>query len=294
MSAEQDLAFSELTAPTTTRRVTRASLGVGKKLVSPVLGLVVILAVWYLAVTWTHTPSYIFPKPTAVVNSTLNQPGLLWTAVLVTLKTAAAGLGLAIAIGVAIGVVLGLSRPLQRSAFPYAVVLQTTPVVAIAPIVVIVLGPNLGSIVMIVFLISFFPMLSGTLVGLNSVDPDLRGVFQLYRAPRFKTLLKLRLPNAIPYIVSGLKVASGLSIIGAIVGEYVAGVGGAQGGLGYLLVIEAQQLNTAFLIATALAGSLMGLLFYGVVAAISRLLTAWQDPGAEREVRGGLGTPAGG
>jgi NitT/TauT family transport system permease protein len=294
MTVEQSVTFSDQPAPTTSRRLARAALRVGWKLAFPIAGFVVIVGAWQLIVTWTHTKSYIFPKPSEVVSSTLNQPGLLWTAVLITLKTAAAGLGLAIGVGVAVGVFLGISPLLQRSVFPYAVVLQTTPVVAIAPIVVIVLGPNLGSIVMIVFLISFFPMLSGTLVGLNSVDPDLRGVFRLYRSTRLKTLLKLRLPNAIPYIVSGLKVASGLSIIGAIVGEYVAGVGGAQGGLGYLLVIEAQQLNTAFLVATALAGSVMGLLFYGVVSIVARLLTAWQDPGAAREVRGGLATQVGG
>lgn len=293
MSVEQELTTSQLPMAATKRRLLRASTNVGKKLIWPILGLVVIVAAWQLIVAWTHTPSYIFPKPSQVLHSTLNQPGLLWTAVVVTLKTAAAGLGLAIGIGVTVAVILGLSPPLQRSIFPYAVVLQTTPVVAIAPIVVILLGPNLGSIVAIVFLISFFPMLSGTLVGLNSVDPDLRGLFRLYRAPRLKTLLKLRLPNAIPYVLSGLKVASGLSIIGAIVGEYVAGVGGAQGGLGYLLVIEAQQLNTPFLVATALAGSIMGLIFYGAVAIISRLLTTWQDPGAAREVRGGLVTRVG-
>src|SRR5579862_1943949 len=244
MSTLNELAVLPVLAHPRLRHATRVVGSAAKKLVFPVLGLAVIVAVWWLAVTLTHTPGYIFPKPTSVVSATLNQPGLLWTAVVVTVKTAAAGLSLAVGIGVAVAVFLGLSPALQRSTFPYAVILQTTPVVAIAPIVVILLGANLGSIVVIVFLISFFPMLSGTLLGLNSVDPDLRGLFQLYRASRLKTLLKLRLPNSVPYVVSGLKVASGLSVIGAIVGEYVAGVGGGQGGLGYLLQIEASQLNT--------------------------------------------------
>jgi NitT/TauT family transport system permease protein len=270
-----------------TRNPRRRLMKVIRKLIFPTLGFVGIVVVWQLAVSATHTPSYIFPTPGEVIQATRNEPGLLWSSVLVTAQTAALGLAIAVVAGCVIAVLLGLSPALERTLFPYAVIIQTTPTVAIAPIVVIVLGPNTGSLVVLVVLISFFPMLSNTLVGLNSVDPDLRGVFYLYRSSRMKTLLKLRLPNSVPYIVSGLKVASGLSVIGAIVGEYVAGVGGAQGGLGYLLGVAASQLNTAYLVATALAGSLMGLLFFGVVAVVSRLLLTWHDPGATREVKGG-------
>lgn len=258
------------------------------KFALPVAGFVVIVGVWQLSIGFAHVASYIVPRPSDVVRATLDAPGLLWTGVLTTAVAAAVGLALAVVIGVAGAIFLALSPALERSLFPYAIVLQTTPVIAVAPIVVIWFGANIRSIVVIVFLISFFPMLSNTLVGLSATDPDMRALFRLYKASRTKTMVKLRIPGALPYMVAGLKIAGGLSVIGAIVAEYVAGVGGGQGGLGYVIAISAQQLNTPYLVAAALSGSLLGLIFFGVIAMISRVVNVRHDPGAAAEVRGGI------
>jgi NitT/TauT family transport system permease protein len=259
-----------------------------RKLILPVAGFVVIVGVWQLSIGLAHVASYIVPRPSDVVRATANAPGLLWTGVLTTAAAASTGLALAVVIGVAGAIFLATSPVLERSLFPYAIVLQTTPVIAVAPIVVIWFGASIRSIVVIVFLISFFPMLSNTLVGLGSADPDMRALFRLYKSSRTKTMLKLRMPGALPYMVAGLKIAGGLSVIGAIVGEYVAGVGGGQGGLGYVIAVAAQQLNTPFLVAAALSGSLLGLIFFGIIAMISRMVNARHDPGAAAEVRGGI------
>jgi NitT/TauT family transport system permease protein len=265
-----------------------------RKLLLPVAGFVAIVGIWQLSIGLAHVASYIVPRPTDVVRATLMAPGLLWAGVVTTAAAAAAGLALAAVIGVAGAIFLATSPVLQRSLFPYAIVLQTTPVIAVAPLVVIWLGANIRSIIVIVFLISFFPMLSNTLVGLGSADPDMRGLFRLYKASRTKTMLKLRVPGALPYTVAGLKIAGGLSVIGAIVAEYVAGVGGGQGGLGYLIAVSAQQLNTPYLVAAALSGSLLGLIFFGVIAVISKVVNARHDPGAGTEVRGGITGQVGG
>jgi len=275
-------------------RILHVGWSTTRKLFFPVLGFVAIVGIWQLSIGLTHIPSYIVPRPTDVARATLNAPGLLWSGGLTTAAAAAAGLLLAVVIGVAGATCLAFSAVVERSLFPYAIVLQTTPVIAIAPLVVIWFGANIRSIIVIVFLISFFPMLSNTLVGLHSPDPDMRGLFRLYKASPMKTMLKLRVPGSVPYIMAGLKIAGGLSVIGAIVAEYVAGVGGGQGGLGYLIAVSAQQLNTPYLVAAALCGSLLGLIFFGAVAIASKALATRHDPGAEAEVRGGITGRVGG
>ncbi len=275
-------------APARGARIWASGWRGARKLLLPVAGFIAIVGIWQLSIGLAHVASYIIPRPTDVVHAILNAPGLLWSGVLTTAAAAVTGLALAVVIGIAGAIFLASSPVLERSLFPYAIVLQTTPVIAVAPIVVIWFGANIQSIVVIVFLISFFPMLSNTLVGLSSTDPDMRGLFRLYKASRTKTMLKLRVPGALPYMAAGLKIAGGLSVIGAIVAEYVAGVGGGQGGLGYVIAVSAGQLNTPYLVAAALAGSLLGLIFFGVIALISKVVNARQDPGAGTEVRGGI------
>jgi len=254
-----------------------------------VLGLIIIVVAWQVVTKAAHAPAYIYPAPTDVILSIQAQPELLWSSILITLQSAIIGLLAAIVAGVIVAIILAFSPILERAFFPYAVVLQTTPIIATAPLVVIWFGPDIQSIYVIVFLMCFFPMLSGTLQGLNSVDADLRSLFHIYDASLVQTMFKLRLPNAIPYILSGLRVASGLSVVGAIVGEYVAGVGGAQGGLGYLLSVAASQLNTPYLVAAALSGAAMGLIFFGIVSLVGRALVSWHDPGAHTAVKGDSG-----
>lgn len=254
-----------------------------------IVGLLIIVFVWQVLTRAAHAPVYIFPAPTDVIRSIQDQPGLLWDSILISLQSAIIGLLAAIVAGIVVAVLLAFSPLLERTFFPYAVVLQTIPVIATAPLVIIWFGPNIESIYVIVFLMCFFPMLSGTLQGLNSVDAELRSLFHTYDASPVQTMFKLRLPNSIPYILSGLRVASGLSVVGAIVGEYVAGVGGAQGGLGYLLSVAASQLNTPYLVAAALSGAALGLICFGAVSLVGRALVSWHDPGAHAALKGGSG-----
>ena len=134
------------------------------------------------------------------------------------------------------------------------------------------------TIVIISFLIGFFPIVSNTLMGLNSVDKNMCDLFQLYNASKWQTMWKLRIPAAMPYMMSGLKVSCTLSIIGAITGEYIAGIGGGKGGLGYAITVAAVQLKTPYLFACAIAGAIFGIVFYLLVSFISRLvLKSWHE-----------------
>jgi NitT/TauT family transport system permease protein len=257
----------------------RGAAATARNALWPLLGLIVILCLWQLILTWTNTHAYLVPKPSDVWTAVAHRPGLLWTSFWVTAEAAALGLLFAAIVGVCGAMILSLSPALERSIFPYAVVLQTTPVIAIAPLVVIWFGPSVKSIIVIVFLISLFPILSNTLVGLNAPDPDILAMFQLSRASRIKTMWKLRLPSALPYCAAGFKISAGLAVIGAIVAEYVAGIGGGRGGLGYLITVAASQLNTPYLVGGALAGSIMGLAFFGGVSFLWNLVLRWHQPG---------------
>jgi NitT/TauT family transport system permease protein len=200
-----------------------------------------------------------------------------------TMIASVTGLALAIVLGIAGAVVLGFSRFLERSVFPYAIVLQTTPIVAIAPMIVIWIGPGLRSIIIVSLIISFFPMLSNTLAGLNSVDPEARSLFQLYGASQWKTMWKLRLPGALPYIMAGVTISGGLSVIGAIVGEFVAGIGGGRGGLGFVVQVSSKQLNVPYLAAGAIAGAITGVAYHIVGKQLSRRLLIWHDSALSQE-----------
>jgi NitT/TauT family transport system permease protein len=249
-----------------------------RKVGPPAVAFGVILLVWQIGLTVSETPSFLFPKPSDVFEAVRDRADLLAQSAWRTVSAAVTGLLMAIVGGIVAAVVLASSKVLERSLLPYAVLIQTTPIVAIAPIIVIWLGAGLHSIIVIVFIISFFPMLSNTLVGLNSVDAERSSLFRLYHASRWQTMRKLRLPAALPYVMAGAKISSGLSVIGAIVGEFVAGVGGGRGGLGYVITVSATQLDSPYLFAAALTGSLVGIVFYWLVGRASRIvLGSWQE-----------------
>jgi NitT/TauT family transport system permease protein len=243
----------------------------------PLLGLASILLLWQFGVLVLGIPTYLVPKPSNIVAAIGENWPELVEAVVRTMVASLSGLALAILLGIAGAVILGFSRFLERGVFPYAIVLQTTPVVAIAPLIVIWIGPGLRSIVVVSLIISFFPMLSNTLAGLNTVDVEARSLFKLYGASKWETMRKLRLPGAMPYIVAGLRISGGLSVIGAIVGEFVAGIGGGQGGLGYVVQVASKQLNTPYLAAGALAGAALGVIYHLAGRRLARRLLAWHE-----------------
>ncbi|BBI34131.1 ABC transporter permease [Cohnella abietis] len=244
----------------------------------PVIAFVVVISLWQFGIALLGTPAYLFPKPTDVFKAaTENGPALL-ESVTTTAIESVLGFLLSIVVGVLGAIVLALSKPIEKSVYPYAIVLQTVPIVAIAPLIVIWFGSGMNAIVCITFLVCFFPILSNTLIGLNSTDQGLKNLFHLYSASPWQTMWSLRIPAAFPYIVAGLKISCTLSVIGSIVGEYVAGVGGGKGGLGYAITFAAMRLQTPYLFACGLAASVLGIVFFLIVNALSkRLLGSWHE-----------------
>lgn len=247
-------------------------------LLGPAVAFALILTFWHFALVISNTPTYIFPKPFEVVGAAAESFDLLAESVWRTISAAATGFALAVVIGILAAVLLRSSGLLERSFLPYAIVLQTTPIVAVAPIIVIWIGPGLRSIIIVAFIISFFPMLSNTLVGLHSVDAERANLFRLYHASWLQRMRKLEFPTALPYMLAGAKISAGLSVIGAIVGEFVAGIGGGRGGLGYVITVSARNLDSDYLFAAAFAGSLVGIVFYWVIGRVSKLLLgSWHE-----------------
>ncbi|HSS40798.1 MAG TPA: ABC transporter permease subunit, partial [Polyangia bacterium] len=167
--------------------------------------------------------------------------------------------------GTLAGVLLSQSRALERGLYPYTVFLQTVPIVAIAPLLVLWFGPGLRAVAVSAFIVSVFPVIAATLAGFKSVDPRLSDLFRLYGAGRFDTLFKLALPTAVPSLATGLRVASGLSVIGAIVGEFVAGFSEGRAGLGITIMAAYRQLRTDLMFGAVLLAALLGLLLFSAV-----------------------------
>lgn len=237
-----------------------------------------IAAWWLLSATVYAGKGYLLPGPQEVAAAVAENAGTLLLATLATLKEATLGYLLAIVCGIALAALLSQSRLLERSIYPYAVLLQTVPVVAIAPLIVLWFGYNELSVVIISFIMSLFPIVNNTLLGLRSTSRTLVELFALHSKSRVTTFWKLRLPSALPSIMAGLRISAGLSVIGAIVGEFIIGSGNAQGGLGVQIVFAQGRMYTALLFAEVIAATLLGFLFFLVVSAIGRqLLQHWHE-----------------
>ena len=268
----------ELVNESSNLKVQRDKYKFSLKYLGPILALVIFLSLWQFIPAVLDIKPFILPKPTDVMAAALEDWHLLWPAMQITIVESVIGFVLSAVVGIGISVLLASSRVLEISLYPYAVILQTIPIVAIAPIIVIWFGSGFNSIVIISFLIGFFPIVSNTLMGLNSVDKNMSDLFKLYNASKWQTMMKLRIPAAMPFIMSGLKVSCTLAIIGSITGEYIAGIGGGKGGLGYAITVAAVQLKTPYLFACAIAGALFGIVFYLLVSMASRfVLKSWHE-----------------
>jgi NitT/TauT family transport system permease protein len=251
---------------------------VTRDVVPPLATAVVVAALWQAAVALTNVPPYLVPAPAAVAAEACAHAADLGAATARTAVAAAAGLAASVVAGVAVAFVFAQSRTLARSLYPYAIFLQTVPIVAIAPLVIVWFGPGFRSVVLIAFLVAVFPVVASGTTGLTSVDRDLVDLFRIHRASRWQTFWKLRLPHALPAIVTGAQVSGGLAVIGAIVGEVFAGYGAEARGLGYLVTVTAGQLKTAYLFAAIGASTALGLVFFAALAWLRAVVCArWQD-----------------
>jgi NitT/TauT family transport system permease protein len=243
-----------------------------RRAVPPLAALTLLLAVWELAVRILGVPVWQLPPPSGVAAAALAHAGDLGASAWVTARAALTGFVASAAIGVLVAIALASSRVLERALYPYTVFLQTVPIVAIAPLLVLWFGPGLRAVAVSALIVSVFPVIANTLAGLRSVDPALCDLFRLYGAGKLATLVKLSLPAALPNIVTGLRVAGGLAVIGAIVGEFVAGFSEDAAGLGITVLAAYRQLRTDLLFAAVLSASLLGLAIFGAVNLMGYLL----------------------
>jgi NitT/TauT family transport system permease protein len=234
-------------------------------------------AAWELTVRIFDIQPYVLPGPVAVLKTLVSDWGVLSQSLMATLLTTLEGFVAAAVGGILLALLFNVSRVVEYSLFPYAVILQVTPVIAIAPLLLIYL-PQQTAVVVCAWIVGFFPVLSNTTLGLNSVDRNLAGLFQLYGASKLQTLRYLKFPSALPYILGGLRIAGGLSLIGAVVAEIAAGTAGAGSGLAYRIAESGYRLNIPRMFAALLLLSLAGIVIYALLALISHLaLRRWHE-----------------
>jgi NitT/TauT family transport system permease protein len=249
----------------------------------PVVALIAAIAVWELIVRLNELPPYILPSPTLVFETLIADWGTLSESLLVTLRTTALALLLAVTGGVLLALLFASSRLVELSLFPFAVILQVTPIIAIAPLLLIYLEPN-SAVLVCAWIVAFVPILSNTALGLASVDHNLRDLFALYGAGRWKTLFLLRVPAALPYFLGGLRIAGGLALIGAVVAEIAAGTAGRGSGLAYRIVESGYRLNVPRMFAALLLISLAGVAIFAVLSLVQHFtLRRWHESALDRE-----------
>jgi NitT/TauT family transport system permease protein len=252
--------------------------------VIPLLMLGLAILAWQLIVTLNDIPKYILPGPGLVFQTLIQDMPVLFPALLVTLRITFSALALAVVGGVLLGVLIIQSRLIELAIFPFAVILQVTPVVAVAPLILIYAPSTQVALLIVAFLVAFFPILSNMVQGLKSVDHNLLNLFDLYGASRWQQLIYLRLPASMPYFMTGLRIGGGLSLIAAVVAEFAAGSAGAGSGLAFRLLEAGFRLNYARLYAALILLTFTGVAIFAVTSLISWLmLHRWHESAVRRE-----------
>jgi NitT/TauT family transport system permease protein len=254
------------------------------QVVVPVAMLVLLLVVWQVYVTVANVPHYILPSPLRIWQAFVEDHDMLLHSLVITLRTTFLALAIALVTGVALAIVMAQSRWIELALFPYAVILQVTPIVAIAPLILIYTETTNQALLICAWIVAFFPVLSNTSQGLHSTDHNLLNLFELYRASRWQTLWLLRLPNALPYFLAGLRIAGGLALIAAVVAEFAAGTPGADAGLAFRLIEAQHRLNIPRLFAALVLLSVTGVLIFAATSYLSHLLLRrWHESAVRRE-----------
>ena len=266
------------------RRVLGLGVSTWPRILAPLAIGLISLSGWEALVRINHIPTYILPGPILIIETLFRDWGTLSTSLWITLEITFMALSVAVALGVTLSVLFSQSKWIELSFFPYAVILQVTPVVAIAPLIIIYVDNIQVALLICAWIVAFFPILSNTTLGLNSADHNLINLFQLYGATRWQTLMHLRLPAAMPYFLGGLRISGGLSLIGAIVAEFVAGTGGRASGLAYRILESGYQLQIPRMFAALLLISLTGIVIFLCLSFISHLvLRKWHESAIRRE-----------
>ena len=247
-----------------------------QRVLLPALVGLVLLLLWQALVSGLELPPYLVPSPLLMLQTLMTDWAALGLSLWVTVKITLLAFALATVAGVLISFVFVQSKLIETALFPYAVLLQVTPIVAVAPLIIIWVKDPVLSMVICAALVALFPIISNTTLGLRSVEPDLLAYFKLNRATRLQVLMRLRIPSALPYFFGGLRISSGLALIGAVVAEFVAGTGGQGAGLAYQILQAGFQLNIPRMFAALLLISLTGVALFVLMAwCTRRALGGW-------------------
>ena len=242
------------------------------------------LAIWEIGVMSAEMPEYILPGPIRIAQALWENGPELLGSLMMTLKVTLLGFGLSVVLGVLISLLFVQSKWLEISLFPYAVIMQVTPIVAIAPLLIIWVDDTTTALTICATIIAIFPMISNTTLGLRSVNPNLMSLFQMYQASRMQTLLRLRIPSALPYFFGGLRISSGLALVGAVVAEFIAGTGGTKAGLAYTILQSSYSLKIPRLFAALVLITLTGIAMFALMVWLSKItLKNWHESALEVE-----------
>ncbi len=246
--------------------------------IAPLVVALLLIGLWQAWTTLADVPAYLVPSPWVIAQTLVTDWALLCSALWVTVKITLLAFAAAVLLGSLIAFALVQSRWIETAFFPYAVLLQVTPVVAIAPLIIIWVKDPTLALVVCATLVALFPIISNTTVGLRSVHPGLAAYFQLQGASRWQTLVRLRIPSALPYFFAGLRISGGLALIGAVVAEFVAGTGGTGAGLAYQILQSGYQLNIPRMFAALVLISVTGVVIFAVLTALTRwALGGWHE-----------------
>ncbi len=266
------------------RRARRKRIEAVAQWLLPLVVLALTIWGWDRLVKVNDIPHYILPAPGRVVETLIADWGTLSVSLWVTLKITLMALAAAVIGGVGLAILFAQSRFAEMSLFPYAVILQVTPIISIAPLIFIYVDSKLVALLICAWVVAFFPILSSTTTGLKSADHNLTDLFSIYRASRWQRLIHLQLPSALPYFLNGLRIGGGLSLIGAVVAEYVAGTGGIGSGLAFRILEASYRLNIPRMFAGLLLIAALGVAIYGATSLISWLaLRKWHESAVKRD-----------
>ncbi len=241
----------------------------------PALVFIFFLLLWELVTRFGQVHEAILPSPQSVMYAFWIHKSELFSAGMASLFIACTGFTLSLLIGSSIAIVMSQSKALEASLYPYALFLQCVPVVAIAPLFILWFGYGLPAMIMISFVLALFPIITTTVNGLRSISKEHLELMQLYGATRWQMLIKIRLPSAVPYMITGARVSAGLSVVGAIIGEYFAGLAGRAQGLAYLIRSNEQNADFPYLFATTFTCAFLGLLIFLFVGAMGNRIIKW-------------------
>ncbi|MBD0864969.1 MAG: ABC transporter permease [Rhodobacteraceae bacterium] len=250
----------------------------------PLIVLTLTIWLWGRVVIWNEIPHYILPGPGLVIETLIADRVTLLQSLAVTLQITLMALGVAVVGGVGLAVLFAQSKFAEMSFSPFAVILQVTPIVSIAPLIFIYVEHRLVGLILCAWIVAFFPILANTTLGLKSANHNLRDLMTIYKASRWQRLRYLQLPSALPYFLGGLRIAGGLALIGAVVAEYVAGTGGIGSGLAFRILEAGYRLNIPRMFAALLLIAATGVIIYATTSIISHLaLRKWHESAVNRE-----------